>query len=188
MAWVDLDAAQLLISEHDLSDTERCGRLEDTLVGLSDAGAVPVINENDAVTSPDSSIGDNDWIAAELSVRIRAAHVLFLTNVDGVYDADPRVDAEARRVPVVTDQGESLLDAAGGSDPNGTGGMRSKLIAARLAARAGTTATIARAKTPRVMPRALSHDDAVGTRIVARSVRGRRAPALRFVTSRPSIG
>lgn len=60
LAWVDLDAAQLLISEHDFSDAQRCNRLKDTLEGLSDAGAVPVINENDAVTSPDSSIGDND--------------------------------------------------------------------------------------------------------------------------------
>ncbi len=180
LAWADLDAAQVLVGGSDFSDDDRCARLGATLEGLAEAGAVPVVNENDAVGSPDGPIGDNDWIAAELAVQLRAAHVLFLTNVDGVYDADPRVDTDARRVAVVTDHGESLLAAAGGPDPNGTGGMRSKLVAARLAARAGTTATIARATTPRVVPRALAHDEAVGTRIVARRVPGRSAPALRF--------
>lgn len=183
LAWADLDAAQVLITEPDLADADRSERLGATLEGLADAGAVPVVNENDTVSGPDASIGDNDWIAAEIAVRLRAAHVLFLSNVDGVYDADPRIDATARRVPVVDDHGEALLAAAGGPDPNGTGGMRSKLIAARLAARAGTTATIARATTPRVVPRALAHDESVGTRLIARRVPGRPAPALRFATS-----
>lgn len=171
-AWQDammsasLQAAQILVTEGDFSDAQRFDALASTLTQLLDAGIVPIVNENDAVPGVHKAIGDNDWLAAELAVRMRADRVLFLTDIDGVYDADPRFEPAARRVSVVADNGRSLIDAAGGPDEHGTGGMRSKLLAASLASANGVHATIARADAPRVIERCVAEED-IGTRVLA---------------------
>lgn len=171
-AWQDammsasLQAAQILVTEGDFSDAERFASLEHTLSQLLGAGIVPIVNENDAVPGVQKAIGDNDWLAAELAVRMGAERVLFLTDIDGVYDADPRFEPAARRVPLVTDNGRSLIDAAGGPDEHGTGGMRSKLLAASLASSNGVHATIAPARAPRVIERCVAEED-IGTRVLA---------------------
>ena len=171
-AWQDammsasLQAAQILVTEDDFSDSARFDALQHTLRQLLEAGIIPIVNENDAVPGVQKAIGDNDWLAAELAVRMGAERVLFLTDIDGVYDADPRVEVTARRVAIVDDNGRSLIDAAGGPDEHGTGGMRSKLLAASLASANGVHATIARASDERVIERCVAEED-IGTRVLA---------------------
>jgi glutamate 5-kinase len=163
-----LTAAQLLLTHDDFTVRDRYLNLTATVASLTAFRSVPVINENDPVAVQELTVGDNDRLSALVAALVGAERLVLLTDIDGVYDADPRTHAGAKLVPEIPAVTPRLLAAAGGASARGRGGMRSKLEAARLAAAAGVTTHIAHAKAPDVLARILA-GDAVGTRIPGRA-------------------
>lgn len=168
MREAGLRTAQVLVTEHDFIDRDRCRALRRTLQQLLDHGIVPVVNENDAVSPRGDHLADNDWLAALLAVRLRAHKMMLLTDIDGLYDADPRSNPQAKRLPILPHIDRTIVDAAGGPGAHGTGGMRGKIIAARLASAAGVNVTIAPARADDVISRVFEDQD-LGTRVLASS-------------------
>lgn len=161
---VGLVAAQVLLTDGDFSDRRRYLNLTATIRSLFAYGAVPVVNENDTVAIEELTVGDNDRLSALLAAQLHAQHLVLLTDIDGVYDADPRTHPHAQRLRDLRGIPPSLLAAAGGGGKLGRGGMRSKLEAARLATAAGVTTVIAPARAENVLARVLAGED-LGTRI-----------------------
>jgi glutamate 5-kinase len=139
----ELTAAQMLVTLNDLEDRRRYLNITATLDTLLGAGAVPVINENDSVATEEIRFGDNDRLAARVAQAAGAGGVLLLSDVDGLYDRDPR-EADARLVPYVEKiDGRIRLMVSHTSSAMGSGGMASKLDAAEIATRAGIGLAIA---------------------------------------------
>jgi glutamate 5-kinase len=158
----DLTAAQLLLTLEDLEDRRRYLNAAATLGRLLSAGAVPVINENDSVATQEIRFGDNDRLAARVAQAAHAQAVVLLSDVDGLYDRDPR-DKGAKllpRVEGVTAAVHAMASGASGSGL-GSGGMTSKLQAAEIATRAGIALAIVNGTHAAPMGRALERD--VGT-------------------------
>lgn len=170
-----LIAAQLLLTYDDFTERERYLNLTETLRSLFAYKAIPVINENDPVAVQELTVGDNDRLSALMATQLGAEHLILLTDIDGVYDADPRSNPEAKRLTEMVGVTAKQVAAAGGAGARGRGGMRSKLEAARLAGGAGVTTTIALAREPRVIERVVA-GEGVGTRIVGK---GERADSRR---------
>ena len=139
-----LNAAQLLLTLEDSEDRRRYLNARATLATLLSLGCVPVINENDTVATAEIRFGDNDRLAARVAEMIQADALLLLSDIDGLYTTDPRKDPNAKHLPVVERLTEEIM-AMGGEPPPGysSGGMRTKLIAARIATGAGTAMAIA---------------------------------------------
>jgi glutamate 5-kinase len=154
-----LIAAQLLVTLEDLEDRRRYLNAAATIGRLLKAGAVPVINENDSVATAEIRFGDNDRLAARVAQAARADAVVLLSDIDGLYDRDPR-DPAAQLLPLVhgvTDAIHAMASDASGSGM-GSGGMRSKLQAAEIAERAGIALAIINGTHERPLDRALSAD------------------------------
>ncbi|WP_419900604.1 glutamate 5-kinase [Roseomonas sp. USHLN139] len=139
-----LTAAQLLLTLEDSEDRRRYLNARATLGTLLDLGCVPVINENDTVATAEIRFGDNDRLAARVAEMIHADALVLLSDIDGLYTADPRRDPEAVHLPVIERMTDSIM-AMGGEPPPGysSGGMRTKLIAAKIATGAGCAMAIA---------------------------------------------
>lgn len=163
----DIVAAQVLLVARDFVDRTQYLHARDTLVRLLELGCLPIINENDAVASNEIRYGDNDRLAALLSHMAGADMLLLLTDTDGLFTADPRTDSTATVVPVVAADDPLLAIHTGGAGSDrGSGGMSSKLAAARIASWSGVTTVIASAARPEVVRDAVSGAD-VGTRFLA---------------------
>ncbi len=137
-------AAQLLLTLGDTEDRRRYLNARATLRTLLGLGCVPVINENDSVATAEIRFGDNDRLAARVAEMVGADQLLLLSDIDGLYTADPRRDPAAVHVPMVAALSPEI-EAMGGEPPPGfsSGGMRTKLIAARIAMQAGCAMAIA---------------------------------------------
>ena len=171
-----LTAAQLLLTLEDLEDRRRYLNATATLTRLLDAGAVPVINENDSVATQEIRFGDNDRLAARVAQAARADAVLLLSDIDGLYDRNPR-DPGARLLPVVqgvTAEIHAMADG-GSASGMGSGGMTSKLQAAEIADLAGIALAILNGTYDAPLARAL--DGNIGTLFMPRKDRRRRAGA-----------
>jgi len=150
-AWTEalarhkLTAAQLLLTLDDSEDRRRYLNARATLTTLLALGCVPVINENDSVATAEIRFGDNDRLAARVAEMVQADQLVLLSDIDGLYTADPRRDPLAQHLPVV-DAITPEIEAMGGEPPPGysSGGMRTKLAAARIATGAGCAMAIAR--------------------------------------------
>ena len=144
LAGHGLVAAQLLLTLEDTEDRRRYLNARATLTTLLGLGCVPVINENDSVATAEIRFGDNDRLAARVAEMVQADQLLLLSDIDGLYTADPRRDPAARHLPVVAALTPEI-DAMGGDPPPGysSGGMRTKLVAARIATQAGCAMAIA---------------------------------------------
>jgi glutamate 5-kinase len=139
-----LTTAQVLLTLDDSERRERYLNARKTLLTLLGYGAVPVINENDTVATQELRYGDNDRLAARVAQMVSAECLVLLSDVDGLYTADPRRDESARYVDEVTELTRELFDMAGGpGSTHGSGGMRTKLEAARIAVGAGCRMCIA---------------------------------------------
>jgi glutamate 5-kinase len=143
-----LTAAQLLLTLDDTEDRKRYLNARATLRTLLALGCIPVINENDTVATTEIRFGDNDRLAARVAEMIEADQLVLLSDVDGLYTADPRRDPEAAHVPRVAAVTPDI-EAMGGEPPPGysSGGMRTKLAAARIATQAGCAMAIALGRT-----------------------------------------
>ena len=139
-----LVAAQLLLTPGDTEDRRRYLNARATLRTLAALGCVAVINENDTVATAEIRFGDNDRLAARVAEMIQADQLVLLSDVDGLYSADPRLDADARHIALV-ERIDAGIEAMGGMPPPGysSGGMRTKLAAARIATGAGCAMAIA---------------------------------------------
>ncbi|MFC0384879.1 glutamate 5-kinase [Muricoccus vinaceus] len=144
-----MTAAQILLTLEDSEARRRYLNARETLRTLLGLGCVPVINENDTVATAEIRFGDNDRLAARVAEMIEADALVLLSDIDGLYTADPRRDPEARHLPLVERVTEEIM-AMGGEPPPGysSGGMRTKLIAARIATGAGCAMAIALGSAP----------------------------------------
>jgi len=142
-------AAQILLTRHDFSNRQRIHNALMALEELLRRGVVPIINENDTVTVEGLKFGDNDNLSALVANLVRARKLIILTDTDGLYTDDPRRNPEARRIDRVTEINERIMAIAGGAGSSvGTGGMRSKIEAARVAMRGGVQAFVGKASEP----------------------------------------
>ena len=139
-----MNAAQLLLTLEDSEDRRRYLNARATITTLLHLGCVPVINENDTVATAEIRFGDNDRLAARVAEMISADALVLLSDIDGLYTADPRRDPAAAHIPIVDRITDEIM-AMGGEPPPGysSGGMRTKLIAARIATGAGCAMAIA---------------------------------------------
>ena len=162
-----LVGAQVLVDPHDFVDRTQYLHARRTLVRLLELGCVPVVNENDAIANHELRYGDNDRLAALVANSVGADLLVLLTDTDGVYTADPRRDATAELVThVASDDPMLAISADRGGSGRGSGGMASKLVAAKIASWSGIRSVIARAAHPDVLVAAVS-GGAVGTTFAA---------------------
>ncbi len=125
--------AQLLITGDDVENESRHQNFSNTLNRLLDLGVIPIINENDTVSTAEIVIGDNDTLAAIVSESVKADTLVLLSDIDGLYTADPHTHPEATLIEKITQIDDSVLALAGGSNSKqGTGGMVTKLQAAKI--------------------------------------------------------
>ena len=137
--------AQVLLTIDDSESRRRYLNASRTLRNLIRRGAVPVINENDTVATEELRYGDNDRLAARVAQMVSADCLVLLSDIDGLYTADPQTDSHAEHIAEVKELGAEHFDMAGGpGSSHGTGGMRTKLDAARIAVAAGCAMAIAR--------------------------------------------
>jgi len=137
--------------------------LRSTMNRLLELGCVPIVNENDAIANDELRYGDNDRIAAMIANSVHADVLVLLTDMDGVFTADPRTDSSATLVPLVRNDDPLLsIDADAGGSGRGSGGMASKLVAARMASWSGIRSVIAHASRKGVLSGSVS-DELVGT-------------------------
>jgi glutamate 5-kinase len=164
LAQRDVPSAQVLLTFFDLSARTHYLNARGTLRMLLRWRVVPVVNENDTTTTDEISFGDNDFLAAQLAILLGADRLVLLTDTDGLYTADPRRDVTARLVEDVRSLAElEALQIGFSASPLGSGGMRSKVVAAEMATAAGLPATIARGTDPAAVAAALA-GERTGTR------------------------
>jgi glutamate 5-kinase len=166
-----IQSAQVLLTFFDMSARTHYLNARRTLQKLLEWRIVPVINENDTTTTDEISFGDNDFLAAQVAVLVDASLLLLLTSTAGVYTADPRVDSSASLVTHVSDPSElESLDIGAATTVMGSGGMRSKVVAAEMATAAGIPTVIGSGFEPGLLARAWSGEPG-GTRFAPQSVR-----------------
>ena len=162
-----VNTGQMLLTRADLEDRERFLNARDTLLALLEHGIIPVINENDAVATAEIKVGDNDNLSALVAILSGADKLLLLTDIPGLYTADPRANPDAELVREVSVIDDALREMAGDSVSGlGTGGMTTKIQAATVACRAGVEVTIAAGDLPGVIEGVIN-GDSVGTRFLA---------------------
>jgi len=164
--------AQILLTADDIRDENRSRHVHDTLEKLLSWNALPVVNENDAVAIDEigvhTTIGENDSLSAIVAQLVGADLLVLLSDIDGLYTADPRKDPNARLIPVVEAITPEILALAGGAGSGlGSGGMATKLKAAQLATEAGIDMVIANGEHPEVLY-ALQEGRDIGTRFIGR--------------------
>ena len=166
-----MGSAQVLLTHADLADRERYLNARSTLLTLLSLGVVPVINENDTVVNDEIKFGDNDTLGALVANLVEADALIILTDQKGLYTADPRKDPSARFVDVGK-AGDAALEAmAGGAGSSiGSGGMITKILAAKRAAGSGASTVIAWGREPSVLLR-LTQGEAIGTLLVAQTAK-----------------
>ena len=160
--------AQILLTGEDMRDEGRHANFTNTMNRLLELGALPVINENDTVSTDEIAVGDNDTLSAIVAVSINADLLIVMTDIDGLYTADPRKNTDASLISEVREiTPEMLAGAGGGGTALSTGGMATKLSAAKLCMAAGTDMIIVNGERPDVIYDALDGKP-LGTRFIGR--------------------
>ena len=156
--------AQILLTAPDLKNEDRHEKFKNTMSKLLELGALPIINENDTVATEEIVFGDNDTLAALVAESVCADLLILLSDIDGLYTADPRSDKNARLIPEVRELTDEIMSLGGGAGSClGTGGMVTKLRAARIATDAGCDMIIANGADPSVLYD-IAEGKSVGTR------------------------
>ncbi len=160
--------AQILLTGEDLRHEERHANFINTIQRLLELGVLPVINENDTVATEEVAVGDNDTLAALVAESVGADLLIILSDIDGLYTANPRTDPTAVLIPRVEELTPEILTSAGGSGSAlGTGGMATKLHAADICMSAGAEMVIVNGSRPSVLYDVMD-GAAVGTRFTGR--------------------
>ncbi len=167
----EVTSAQVLLTFFDMSARTHYLNARQTLETLLEWRVLPVINENDTTATDEISFGDNDFLAAQVAVLVGADELILLTDIDGLYTADPRIYPDAKIVREVEDfAGLQELEIGHTTSPLGSGGMRSKVVAADMATAAGIQTTICNGVRPEAL-RAVLAGEREGTRFAAREAR-----------------
>ncbi|ATX77540.1 MAG: glutamate 5-kinase [Reinekea forsetii] len=157
-----LHTAQILLTHDDLSDRKRYLNARNTLRALLAMAVIPIVNENDTVTTDEIKVGDNDTLGALVANLVEADALILLTDQDGLFDADPRQNPHATLIRHAQATDPALVAVAGSGGKLGRGGMATKIRAAQLAARSGAVTVIAGGRIDRVLTR-LRAGESVGT-------------------------
>ena len=160
--------AQILLTGSDVEDPQRHRNFQNTMFRLLEMGALPVINENDTVATAEIAVGDNDTLGAIVAVNIHADLLVLMSDIEGLYTADPHQDPDATLIPLVRALTPEILSLAGGSGSDlGTGGMVTKLKAAKLCMESGCDMIITNGIRPDDLYRIADGED-VGTRFLGK--------------------
>ena len=144
--------AQVLLSGDDIHDPQRSTNVKSTIQRLLELHALPILNENDAVSTEEIAVGDNDTLSAIVAATVSADLLVLLSDIDGLYDGDPRKNPDAKLIPTVETVDERIIALGGGSGSSlGTGGMATKLLAAQIAVGAGCEMVIANGEKPELL-------------------------------------
>ncbi|MBQ7549186.1 MAG: glutamate 5-kinase [Clostridia bacterium] len=162
--------AQILITGADFENKERYTNFVNTINKLLEFSALPVINENDTVATEEIKVGDNDTISAMVAVSVNADLLILLSDIDGLFTADPHVDPNASLISVVSEIDDKIISLAGGRFSSlGTGGMITKLKAAQICTSSGCDMVIANGKNPDNLY-GITEGKSIGTRFIKKQV------------------
>lgn len=146
------NVAQVLLTKDVTTDAIRFENAKNTFGRLLDLGVIPIVNENDVISTEQIEFGDNDTLSATVASLVGADLLIILSDIDGLYDADPRQNPQAKLIDVVEKIDDSIISLAGGAGSNrGTGGMITKIHAAKAATEAGCDMLIANGADPDVL-------------------------------------
>lgn len=159
----NIKIGQILLTHEDTTRRKQYLNIRNTIKNLIDLNIIPIINENDSVAVDEIKFGDNDRLAAMVAVLAEANALIILTDIEGMYDKDPRIYSNAKLLSFIDKIDKDIEDAAGDiGSTYGIGGMKSKVKAARICSFSGISTVIANSKTENVLKRVISGDD-VGT-------------------------
>ena len=160
--------AQILLTGEDVDHTERRENFENTMERLLELGSLPIINDNDTVATAEIKVGDNDTLGAIVARCVKADLLVLLSDIEGLYTADPRKDPSAKLIPVVEEVTPEIEALAGGVGSGlATGGMATKLRAAKMVAEVGCDMIITNGEHPEVLYD-IAEGKAVGTRFIGK--------------------
>lgn len=140
--------AQILLTRNDIADRTQYLNAEHTFIELLNMGVIPIVNENDTLSVQEIKFGDNDTLSAIAAAMVQADYLFLMTDVDCLYDKNPRTNPDARAIEVVDDISVLTADVSSAGSSLGTGGMGTKIVAARLATAAGVTTVVTRSSKP----------------------------------------
>lgn len=140
--------AQVLLTRNDIADRTQYQNAQNTFIELLSMGVIPIVNENDTLAVTEIKFGDNDTLSAITAGMVQADYLFLMTDVDCLYDKNPRTNPDAKAIEVVEDISELTADVNSAGSALGTGGMSTKIVAARLATSAGVTTVITKSSKP----------------------------------------
>ncbi|RAL63682.1 hypothetical protein DID88_003725 [Monilinia fructigena] len=147
-AHLQQPVAQILLTRNDIADRTQYRNAQNTLHELLEMGVIPIVNENDTLAVSEIKFGDNDTLSAITAAMLHADYLFLMTDVDCLYDKNPRTHPDAQAIEVVEDISALQADVSSAGSSLGTGGMSTKIVAARLATSAGVTTVITRSSNP----------------------------------------
>ncbi|TGO74036.1 hypothetical protein BELL_0313g00030 [Botrytis elliptica] len=147
-AHLQQPVAQILLTRNDIADRTQYRNAQNTLHELLEMGVIPIVNENDTLAVAEIKFGDNDTLSAITAAMLHADYLFLMTDVDCLYDKNPRTHPDAQAIEVVEDISALQADVSSAGSSLGTGGMSTKIVAARLATSAGVTTVITRSSSP----------------------------------------
>ncbi|KAI0015934.1 glutamate 5-kinase [Xylariomycetidae sp. FL0641] len=147
-AHLQQPVSQILLTRNDIADRSRYLNAQNTMMALLDMGVIPIVNENDTLAVAEIKFGDNDTLSAITAAMVHADFLFLMTDVDCLYDKNPRTNPDARAIEEVEDIAAIQADVSSAGSSLGTGGMGTKIVAARLATSAGVTTVITRSSSP----------------------------------------
>lgn len=183
----DVTVAQVLLTAEVLSNRKTYLNLRNAIETLLKLGVVPILNENDSVSTAEigTAFGDNDKLSALVASKIDADLLIMLTDIDALYDRNPHTHADAQAIPTVYEITDDIVRSAGGSGSrHATGGMRTKIEAARIAAQAGCRMVLAQGRSRDVITRIMAGDE-IGTIFLPKRKLSNRA---RWILNSQSAG
>jgi glutamate 5-kinase len=140
--------AQILLTRNDIADRTQYLNAQNTFSALLHMGVIPIVNENDTLSVQEIKFGDNDTLSAVTAAMVQADYLFLMTDVDCLYDKNPRTHPDAKAIEIVEDISQLAVDVSSAGSSLGTGGMSTKIVAARLATAAGVTTVITRSSKP----------------------------------------
>ena len=160
---------QILLTGDDVKDETRHQNFKNTIYRLLELGAIPIVNENDSVSTDEIEIGDNDTLGAIVAESVSADIVAILTDTNGLYTADPRKDKTAKRLSIIEEITDDIFNLGAGSGTKlGTGGMKTKIGAAEIAVNAGIDVYIINGERPSVLYDIIEGKKFIGTKFCAK--------------------
>jgi len=146
------NVAQILLTGADFRQEDRYRNFQNTMRRLLELNVLPIINENDTIATDEIKVGDNDTLSAMVAVSVNAELLILLSDIDGLYTADPHKNADAKIIPRVAELDDAIMALAGGEGSSlGTGGMKTKLQAAKLCTEAGCGMVIFNGSKPELL-------------------------------------